>query len=73
MTEARALPDARSESRLDFPAAVARPLRDFMHTESGSAGLLLAAAVIALLWANSPWSDSYVSLWNNEIAVDIAL
>jgi Na+/H+ antiporter NhaA len=42
-----------------------------MRTESGSAGLLLAATVVALLWANSPWSDSYESLWSTDIAIDV--
>ena len=40
------------------------PLRAFLGTESASAGLLLAATAIALLWANSPLSDSYTQLWH---------
>jgi len=37
---------------------------------SASAGLLmLTAAVIALLWANSPWGDSYTALWQTELAI----
>jgi Na+/H+ antiporter NhaA len=42
-----------------------------MRTESGSAGLLLAATVVALIWANSPWSHSYETLWSTVIAVEI--
>ncbi len=53
------------------PAGLTKTLRDFMRTESGSAGLLLASTFFALLWANSPWSGSYVSLWNTIISVDI--
>lgn len=30
---------------------------------------LLAAAVAALVWANSPWSDSYESVWSTELAI----
>jgi Na+/H+ antiporter NhaA len=30
---------------------------------------LLVAAVAALLWANSPWSDSYESVWSTELAI----
>jgi Na+/H+ antiporter NhaA len=33
--------------------------------------LLLAAAVAGLLWANSPWSDAYESLWGTEIAIRV--
>jgi NhaA family Na+:H+ antiporter len=32
------------------------PLRDFLHTEA--AGGLMLVAVIALIWANSPWRDT---------------
>ena len=48
---------------------LAAPLRSFLTTEAGSAGLLLAASVVALTWANSPWSDAYESLWSTQAAV----
>lgn len=47
------------------------PLRSFLDTESGSAGLLLAATVLALLWANSPWADVYKAVLNTEVAVRV--
>ena len=50
---------------------VLRPLNDFLHRQAGAALLLVAAAVIAMIWANSPWSDSYVDLWNTEAAIGI--
>jgi Na+/H+ antiporter NhaA len=50
---------------------VAAPVRDFLSTETGSASVLLAGTVIALLWANSPWSHSYTSLWSTKLAVTI--
>ncbi|TYL52190.1 Na+/H+ antiporter NhaA [Nocardioides sp. BGMRC 2183] len=40
-----------------------------MRTESGSAGLLVLAAVVALLWANSPWSEGYQHLWETELSI----
>ncbi|MFA9400451.1 MAG: Na+/H+ antiporter NhaA [Acidobacteriota bacterium] len=43
-------------------------MRQFLATESGSAGLLLAATVVALIWANSPLSDSYFSFWATELS-----
>ena len=48
----------------DDDAAVpgAQRLRAFIRTESGSAGLLVIAAVAALVWANSPASGSYEDL-----------
>ena len=33
--------------------------------------LLVAAAVVAMIWANSPWSDAYVDLWSTEVVLRI--
>ena len=38
-------------------------LRRFIANEAGSAAALLAATLAALIWANSPWSDSYTAFW----------
>lgn len=45
---------------------VARPLRRFLDTEAASGAVLLVATVAALVWANSPWSGSYESLWHTK-------
>ncbi|RBY83581.1 Na+/H+ antiporter NhaA [Geodermatophilus sp. TF02-6] len=45
------------------------PLRRRLRSEAGSAGLLLLATVAALLWANSPFGDSYDTFWHTEFAV----
>ena len=50
-------------------ARAGRRLAHFIRTESGSAGLLVAAAVFALVWANSPWSDSYEALWRTPLSI----
>jgi Na+/H+ antiporter NhaA len=50
---------------------VAAPVRDFLSTESGGAVVLLGATVAALVWANSPWSDSYESFWNTELLIRV--
>ena len=47
------------------------PLRAFLGTESASAGLLLAATAVALLWANSPLSDSYTQLWHTPLSIRV--
>ncbi|WP_198020187.1 Na+/H+ antiporter NhaA [Nocardioides sp. J54] len=51
---------------------IAPSLRHFIHTEAASAGLLVAVALVALLWANSPWSDSYEDLWHQTLSVTLA-
>jgi Na+/H+ antiporter NhaA len=48
---------------------LATPVRDFLATESGGAVVMLGATVLALLWANSPWSDSYESVWTTELSI----
>jgi len=40
---------------------------DILRTETVGGALLLAAAVTALVWANSPWSGGYVSLGETRI------
>src|SRR3954453_5134936 len=38
-------------------------VKDFLTNEAGSAIYLLAATIVALVWANSPWADAYESFW----------
>ena len=40
-----------------------RPFQRFVALESSSGILLLLAAVAALVWANSPFAESYFELW----------
>jgi Na+/H+ antiporter NhaA len=48
---------------------LAAPVRDFLNTESSGAMALLLAAVAALVWSNSPWSDSYDSFWTTGLSI----
>ncbi|WP_299572954.1 Na+/H+ antiporter NhaA [uncultured Williamsia sp.] len=41
----------------------------YLRTETFGGVVLLVAAAVALLWANSPWSDSYVSLRDAHIGM----
>jgi Na+/H+ antiporter NhaA len=50
---------------------LAAPVRDFLSTESAGAMALLGAAIAALLWANSPWSDTYESFWNTKLSIQV--
>ncbi|MFZ1155693.1 MAG: Na+/H+ antiporter NhaA [Solirubrobacteraceae bacterium] len=50
---------------------LASPVRDFLSTETGSAIVLLAATLVALLWANTPWWHSYESLWTTKLSITI--
>ena len=46
-------------------------LRNYLATETGSAVLLIAASVVALAWANSPWSETYASLWSTVLSIRV--
>lgn len=72
MRAARGQPATQSQpKRQALLAQLAGPLRGFLATEAGSAGLLLAATSAALVWANSPWSEAYTALWHTELAVRV--
>lgn len=43
------------------------PFQKFIRIESFSGILLLTATIVALLWANSPFKESYQSLWQYKI------
>ena len=46
----------------DLLGQLSAPMRAYLATESGSAGLLLTSTLLALAWANSPWSDQYFNV-----------
>ncbi len=64
--------DAITEGgRTAWTRNLAAPVRSFLSTETGGAMVMLGAAIAALLWANSPWSHSYQSVWTTTLAVRI--
>ncbi len=46
--------------------------RHFFHLQAASGIALIAAAVVALIWANSPWTDSYYALWHASLSLRFA-
>jgi Na+/H+ antiporter NhaA len=50
---------------------LAAPVRSFLTTETGGAAVMLAATIAALLWANSPSSHSYESVWTTTLSIRI--
>jgi hypothetical protein len=53
-------------------APVLQPLQAFLSAESAGGIVLMIAAVAALLWANSPWGESYSGFWHAKLAVSFA-
>jgi NhaA family Na+:H+ antiporter len=43
----------------------------FIHSEVAGSVVLLAATVAAMVWANSPWAESYVQLSHTKIGISI--
>ncbi|MBB3033295.1 Na+/H+ antiporter NhaA [Alteriqipengyuania lutimaris] len=52
-------------------ARTARSLRDFLKQESSGGIVLMAAAAIAIVWANSPLAPAYFSALETEVAVTV--
>lgn len=46
------------------------PWRHFLRTETGSATFLLAAVVVALVWANI-WPGSYDTFWGTHLSLEL--
>jgi Na+/H+ antiporter NhaA len=63
--------DSGYAGRTAWARNLAAPVRDFLGTETGSAVVLLAAAVIALLWANALWSSSYETVWTSKLTISL--
>ncbi|MCP2319726.1 Na+:H+ antiporter, NhaA family [Nocardia amikacinitolerans] len=45
-------------------------LARYLRTETVGGALLLVAAAVALLWANSPWADSYVTMTETVLPIE---
>ena len=58
----------QSQPRLD---RVLSPFRAFAQKESSGGILLLISTVIALVWANSRWGDSYSAFWHLHLSVHL--
>ena len=48
---------------------IVRPFQDFAQKQSSGGILLIAATMVALVWASSPWSESYAALWHTKLTV----
>ncbi len=48
-----------------------RPFQRFFRAEASSGILLMFCIVLALVWANSPWADSYTDLWQTTLSLSL--
>ena len=54
-----------------FQSRVVEPLQAFMRTETSAGLVILLGAVVALIWANSPWKESYFDFWGREVTIHL--
>jgi Na+:H+ antiporter, NhaA family len=50
---------------------IVRPFQDFANKQASGGILLIIAAAVALIWANSPWGESYIALWHTKLSVGV--
>jgi Na+/H+ antiporter NhaA len=52
-----------------LPARFGRDPKAVAATENSAAALLLVCTVAAIVWANSPWADSYSTFWSTPVGL----
>ena len=68
MARVTSRPESFQEPPID---QIARPFQRFFEVEASSGIILLVCTAVALIWANSVWSDSYFELWLTNMTVKI--
>jgi Na+/H+ antiporter NhaA len=63
-------PRSAFAGRTAWARGLQQPLREFLATETGSASVLLAAALAAIAWANVDLS-SYESVWHTRLSIRV--
>ncbi|MDX2023288.1 MAG: Na+/H+ antiporter NhaA [Deltaproteobacteria bacterium] len=63
----RGVPPEASRTLVRAARAALRPIDKFLHIEAASGIVLLLAAAVALLWANSGWHESYTAFWHTRV------
>ncbi len=62
-----------STDRLAAPIEkILGPFQRFLRAQATSGILLLGVTVVALVWANSSWAESYHDLWHLKLKIDLA-
>ena len=58
-------------TRFDPIDRLMRPFERFMKVQASGGIVLLGAAIVAMILANSPWRDAYHHFWDHTIALQI--
>ncbi len=66
------LKDPWSESDRYVPRTVVQPIQRVLAHEAAGGVVMLIAAAVAIVWANSPWSATrYTDLWQTPLRVEL--
>jgi NhaA family Na+:H+ antiporter len=60
----------RHSDRL-VPRTIVQPIFRLLEFETFAGSIMIAAAALALIWANSPWYASYDSLWATPLEMNL--
>ncbi|MEJ2210355.1 MAG: Na+/H+ antiporter NhaA, partial [Anaerolineae bacterium] len=60
-----------AEVRKPLGVQVRLLFRQFTRLQASGGLLLLAAAALALIWANSPWGQGYFELWETYLSISL--
>jgi len=71
--EPEPIPPAWSGSDRFVATVFAQPVQRFMQLETAGALVMLLAAVLALVWANSPWGGGYLAFWSTPLDITAGL
>ncbi len=52
-------------------SSLIRPLTDFLSAEASGGVVVVLAAIVAMVWANSAWHVSYETLWATDLGVSL--
>ena len=52
-------------------SVMSETFNDFFHSSTSGGIVLLVSTAIALLWANSAWSDGYFALWEENLFIGV--
>ncbi len=60
-----------TEATSPLARRVVRPAQEFIHQEGAAGRLLIVAALVGLVLANSPLAEGYHALWETEVGLRI--
>ncbi len=58
-------------NKIQTKAQIFVVINNFLSKEAYSGVILFSAAIIAIIWANTPWSATYFNFWHTPVGLEI--